>query len=361
MERYAHETAIDQYRAAVRIATSQPEGPERDRQELHLRHAMSQPLNARYGFASTVLEAELEQSLALAERLGDRRLQLLSLVGLFSTYVVQARLKDSYDVSIRALEGSHDEPAVIGQAHFSVAGSAFMLGRLVEALEHFAVVPELTLDQPLAVVGTRPEVHSEAWLSHALWLVDRVDEAHEHVEWAVARSVELDHAFSLAVALAYQTMLAQFDERRADVLPLAEKTLALCSRHGFTYYGQWGRILGGWAAGGSKGRAAFDEGLTGLDALGALIRRPYYLTLRADLQLTDGDVQGARDSLRLAHQLALKRSDVWWLPEVLRRRAKLEEGGARHALLQEAYDVAVAQGSQRLANRVMGEPAFGRA
>jgi hypothetical protein len=92
-----------------------------------------------------------------------------------------------------------------------------------------------------------------------------------------------------------------------------------------------------------------------------LIRRPYYLTLRADLQLTDGDIEGAKDSLRLAHQLALKRSDVWWLPEVLRRRAKLEEGGARHALLQEAYDVAVAQGSQRLANRVMGEPAFGRA
>ena len=34
------------------------------------------------------------------------------------------------------------------------------------------------------------------------------------------------------------------------------------------------------------------------------------LALRADLQLTDGDVQGARDSLRLAHELALKRSDV---------------------------------------------------
>jgi hypothetical protein len=360
MERYAHETAIDQYRAAVRLTFAQPEGPERDRLELHLRHAMSQPLNARYGFASTDLEAELERSLALAERLGDRRLQLLSLVGLFSTYVVQARLKDAYDVSIRALEGSQDEPAVIGQAHFSVAGSAFMLGQLQEALQHFALVPDLTVGQPLAVVGTRPEVHSEAWQSHALWLVDRVDEAHERVEWAVARAVELDHAFSLAVALAYQTMLNQFDERRSDVVPLAEQTLAVCSKHGFTYYGHWARILGGWAAGGSKGRAAFEEGLSGLDALGAQIRRPYYLSLRADLQLADGDDQGARDSLHLAHELALKTSDVWWLPEVLRRRAALEVGEAGHGLLQEAHDLAVAQGSVRLANRVTPEPAFGQ-
>jgi DNA-binding SARP family transcriptional activator len=359
MERYAHGTAIDQYRAAVRITFAQPESPDRDRRELHLRHAMSQPLNARYGFASTDLEAELERSLFLAENLGDRRLELLSLVGLFSTYVVQARLKDAYEVSIRALEGSRDEPAVVGQAHFSVAGSAFMLGRLGEALEHFALVPELTVDQPLAVVGTRPEVHSVAWQSHALWLVDRVDEAQERVEWAVARSVELDHAFSIAVASAYQTMLAQFDGRRSDVLPLAEQTLAVCSKYGFTYYGHWGRILGGWAAGGSKGRAAFEEGLSGLDALGGQIRRPYYLSLRADLQLADGDELGARDSLRLAHELALKRSDVWWLPEVLRRRAGLEEGEAAHVLLQEAHDLATAQGSQRLARRVMAEPTFG--
>jgi DNA-binding SARP family transcriptional activator len=359
MERYAHDTAIEHYRAAVRVVTSQPEGPDRDRLELRLRHGMSQPLNARYGFASAALEAELERSLVLAERLGDRRLQLLSLVGLFSAYVVQGRLLESYEVSKRALERGQDEPEVVGQAHFSVAGSATMLGRPLEGLEHFALVPGLTLDQPLAVVGTRPEVHSEAWRSHALWLVDRVDEAHECVEWAIARSVELDHAFSLAVAMAYQTMLAQFDERRDEVLRLAEETLAVCSRYGFTYYGHWARILGGWAAGGSKGRAAFEQGLSGLDALGAHLRRPYYLALRADLQRADGDVEGARETLRTAHELALMRSDLWWLPEVLRRRAQLEEGEVGHALLLEALALAEAQDSPRLADRLSGQTAFG--
>ena len=45
----------------------------------------------------------------------------------------------------------------------------------------------------------------------------------------------------------------------------------------------------------------------------------------------------------------MKRSDLWWLPEVLRKTAALEEPEAAEGLLKEAVDLATAQGSSRLA------------
>jgi DNA-binding SARP family transcriptional activator/tetratricopeptide (TPR) repeat protein len=360
-DRFAHETAIHHYRAACRLLSSSPPGAERDRHELRLRHAVSAPLNARYGFASTDLEGELLRSLVLAQSLGDTRLVALSLVGLFSTYVVQARMSEAYEVSRRALESSTDDADVLGQAHFAVGGSAMMLGRLGEGLEHFGVVPELTMDSPPAIVGTRPEVHSVAWEGHTLWLVDRDDEAKEHLAWAVKRAEDVDHPFSLAVALAYSTMHAQFEEDIEAVRALAARTTEFCAKHGFTYYGDWSKILAGWAAGGPRGVDAIDAGLAGLDSQGAMIRRAYYLSLRADLQLSLGDPDGARQTLVDAHELARKHSDLWWLPEVLRRLARLEEGDRARQLLTEAEALARSQGSVKLARRAASDlEAFGR-
>ncbi|MFL6181788.1 MAG: ATP-binding protein [Actinomycetes bacterium] len=359
-DRFAHDTAIHHYRAACRLLESTPASSQRDRHELRLRHAISAPLNARYGFASTELEGELTRSLALARHLGDTRLETLSLVGLFSTYVVQARMPEAYEVSRRALDSRSDEAEVLGQAHFAVAGSATMLGRPREGLEHFGVVPELTMEAPPSIVGTRPEVHSVAWQAHALWLVDRGDEARERLSWAIERAEQVDHPFSLAVALAYATMYAQFDENVDEVATTAARTTELCSKHGFTYYGDWSKILAGWAAGGRQGVAAIDGGLAGLDAQGALIRRSYYLSLRADLQLRDGDTEGAVETLRDAREMALKHSDLWWLPEVLRRLGALESGDRGLQLLREAEELATAQGSVKLASRAASDlAAFG--
>jgi len=343
--RFANEDAIEHYQEAVRLLGSAPQGPDRDRRELAVRHAMSQPINARRGYASPLLLETMERAVVLADNLDDGHLRALSLVGLFSPYAVQGRLQEAYEIALRALDVSGPYPDVLGQAHFSVAGAATMLGRLDEALRHFDVVPELTMHQPAALVGTRPEVHSRAWQAHALWLVGRPAEARELVEWAVRRSQEVDHPYSLAVALAYAAMLAQYDQRREDAGSLAAQTLELCERFGFAYYGDWSRVLAGWAEGGVRGLAAIERGLRGLEAQGAQLRHPYYLSLYADVLLTLGETARARAALEAASDDALRRGDVTWLPEVLRRLADRSGSRERVVLLKAALDTAYAQGS----------------
>ncbi|HEX5018601.1 MAG TPA: SARP family transcriptional regulator, partial [Actinomycetes bacterium] len=361
VERFAHDAAIDHFHAACRLLGSLPPGEERDRHELRLRHLVSAPLNARYGFASRELQDEVERGLELAERLHDRRLEVVSLVGLFSSFVVQGRVVEAYEVARRALAASDGQPEVLGQVHFAVGGSAMMLGRLDEGIEQFDLVPQLAMDRPAAVVGTRPEVHSAAWQGHTLWLVGRGEEARERLQWARERAEELDHVFSLAVALAYAAMHAQFEEDQERVVELAGLTSELCAKHGFRYYGDWAHILAGWASGGRIGLATIQDGLAGLNSQRAYIRRSYYLTLRADLELSEGMEDAARRTLRQAHELAIEKSDLWWLPEVLRRRALLEPEQVAKDLLQEACAVAEAQGSVTLARRAQADlAAFGQ-
>ncbi len=349
--RFANDDAIEHYQKALRLLRDQQPGTDRDREELSVRHAMSQPVNARHGYASPLLEATMDRAVLLAERLGDRHLLASSLVGLFSPYVVQGRLQEAYDVASRALAEAGDFPDVLGQAHFSLAGAAVMLGRIDEALEHFDVVPALTMGYPAALVGTRPEVHSRAWESHTLWLAGRPDEARDTVEWAVARSRDVDHPYSLAVSLAYAAMLAQYDGRRDDVVSLATQTGELCTRFGFGYYGHWATVLGGWAHGGREGLARIERGLGGLATDGARLRRPYYLTLYAEVLDELGDQDGAVRALRDARSDAGARHDVTWLPEILRGLARYESRETARSLAAEAELEARRQGSLGLVRR----------
>jgi len=350
--RFAYDHAIDHYTAARGQLARSPAGPQRDRQELQLLHAMSAPVNARHGYASPQLQDVLERAAELGARLHDRSLETLSLIGLFSAYVVQGRLPESYEVAVRALRRSEGQEAVEGQAHFAVAGAATMLGRHSEALAHFAVVPEMTLAWPPALVGTRPEVHSRAWEAHTLWLVGRTAEARAALDWALARAREVDHPYSLAVALAYDAMLAQFEGRRSAVAEAAATTEDLCRTYGFAYYGEWARILAGWALGGSAGLAKVRGGLSGLDELGAHLRRPFYRCLEAELLVEIGDVGGARATLQAAVEAARQRRDLWWLSEVLRRLALVDESRPDVDLLTTAMTVAAAQGCQSLTARI---------
>jgi hypothetical protein len=119
----------------------------------------------------------------------------------------------------------------------------------------------------------------------------------------------------------------------------------LCDRYGFGYYREWGLVLDGWSRGGTRGVDLARRGVANLVADGALARRPYWLSLLADLLDQTGDRDGAR------HTLDEAAADAWWLPEVLRMRARYDERDAAVVRLQEAADLAADQGSLALLDR----------
>jgi DNA-binding SARP family transcriptional activator len=352
---FANHKAIRHYRRAAEVLRRGPAGLDRDRTELAIRAAMAAPLNAQYGYASTEVQAVLERTRDLAERQGDTRLQLTSLVGLFGTRFVQGHVSESYEIALRSLELSHLHPDVMGQAHFAVAGSATSLGRHEQSLRHFALAHELCYGEVPSVVGTRVEVHARAWSAHALWLVGRGGDARHWCDWAVARAQEVEHPYSLAVAFAYAAITYQLCGDVERTLEFATRVQEICDRYEFAYYPQWGEILAGWCAGGAAGAEQIREGLRRLRDQGAQARQPYYLALLAQTLLSAGQGHAAGAVLESARSAAAVHDDRWWLPELYRLDARRHRGAAAGDLLRRAIAVADQQGAVQLARRAAGD------
>jgi DNA-binding SARP family transcriptional activator len=348
---FANRKAVGHYRRAAELLRQSPPGRERDVSELAIRAAMAAPLNAQHGYASPELQAVLERTRDLAERLGDTRLQLIGLVGLFGARFVQGHVAEAHEIARRSLELSHLHPDVVGQAHFAVAGSATSLGRHEPSLRHFTLAHELCYDAVPALTGTRIEVHARAWSAHALWLLGRDEDALHWCDWAIARAEQVEHPYSLTVALAYAAITHQL---RGDVdrtLEFARQMGELCDRFEFAYYGHWVPILAGWCAGGTAGADQIRDGLRRLRDDGALARQPYYLSLLAQTLLSAGQRDAAGAVLESARAAAAVHDERWWLPELYRLDARRHRGPAAADLLGRAVTLAEQQGAVALARR----------
>jgi len=351
---FANSKAIRHYRRAAELLRREPAGADRDERELAVRAAMAAPLNAQYGYASTEVQAVLERTHDLAERLGDTRLQLISLVGLFGTSFVQGHVAESYEIAQRSLELSHLHPDVTGQAHFVMGGSSTSLGLHEQSVHHFALAHELCYGEVPSVVGTRVEVHARAWSAHALWLLGRDDDALHWCEWAIARAEEVDHPYSLAVALAYAAITFQLLGDVERTLEYASRVREICGRYEIAYYGEWGMILAGWSAGGTDGAALIRQGLGNLRDQGALARHPYYLALLAETLLSAGQADTAAALLESARAAAAAHDDRWWLPELYRLSARCR-GAEPAGALARAVALAEQQGAVALARRAAAD------
>jgi DNA-binding SARP family transcriptional activator/tetratricopeptide (TPR) repeat protein len=351
---FANSKAIRHYRRAAELLRREPAGADRDERELAVRAAMAAPLNAQYGYASTEVQAVLERTHDLAERLGDTRLQLISLVGLFGTSFVQGHVAESYEIAQRSLELSHLHPDVTGQAHFVMGGSSTSLGLHGQSVHHFALAHELCYGEVPSVVGTRVEVHARAWSAHALWLLGRDDDALHWCEWAIARAEEVDHPYSLAVALAYAAITLQLLGDVERTLEYASRVREICGRYEIAYYGEWGMILAGWSAGGTDGAALIRQGLGNLRDQGALARHPYYLALLAETLLSAGQADTAAALLESARAAAAAHDDRWWLPELYRLSARCR-GAEPAGALARAVALAEQQGAVALARRAAAD------
>ncbi|HEX6467895.1 MAG TPA: AAA family ATPase [Streptosporangiaceae bacterium] len=348
---FAHAEAIRLHKEALSIIAGMPAGSARDGRELAVLEAMAAPLNAKFGYASPELQRTLERTVALAESLGRTDSLVSGLVGLWTSRFVQGRIADGYRTATRALALVDPDSELSAPAHFGVGGSAVSLGRPAEGLRHLGLAARLAGGAVSLIVGTRPDVHATAFAAHAQWLLGQDGDALAGCADAIALARAIDHPYSLAVALAYGGITHQL---RHD-LPRLKETVAelreLCGRYGFAYYSEWGLILDGWSRRDGSGVALARQGIDSLAAQGSLTRMPYWLSLLADLEARAGRPDDARASLDAALAAGRARDDLWWLPEVLRKRAAYDDAEGAAARLRSAARMAGGQGSTALLGR----------
>jgi DNA-binding SARP family transcriptional activator/tetratricopeptide (TPR) repeat protein len=348
---FANSEAVRCFRRCLELIAEQPAGRARDEEELDVLLEMCPPLNAIHGYASPQLQATLERSAHLAERLSRPRDLMSCVVGLFAVRFVQGHVTDAHDFAIRALDLSEAEPEMAGQAHLEMAGSLTSLGRLEEALVHFERCRELSRGSVSMIMGTLPEVHGVAWSAHAHWLLGNSEMAIASCREAVELARSKDHPYSLAVALGFSATTHQLVHDRASAGETASELIGLCERYSFGFYGQWGAVVDGWLRGGEAGAVRIQQGIDKLRSAGQYARMPYWLYLLADVMVQAGRTAAARGILDAALAAAEQQDEQWWMPEVLRVRARLLSRDAAVPMLRRAALLAKGQHSRVLQTR----------
>lgn len=347
--RFAHGEAIRLRTEALDLVRALPAGSARDRRELEVLEALAAPLNARDGYASPVLQARLVRSIDLARELGRRQSMLTASIGLWASQFVQGKLDDAHTTAARALEQVEPDSELAGPAYFAFAGSALSAGQPADAVRHFRTAFACTKGRPSLSIGTRPDVHGTAWSAHAHWLLGHEPAAARECRAAIVLARAIEHPYSLAVALAYGAITAQLRGDRDSLRHTVDELRELCERYAFAYYREWGLVLDGWYHRDERG---VEQGIATLRAQGSLTRMPYWLALLADVHADRGRPAAARAALDAALADGHARRDLWWLPEVMRLRARYDtEPQTAADRLRAAADLARAQGSLALLRR----------
>jgi tetratricopeptide (TPR) repeat protein len=354
----ANEEAIRCLTHALSLLGALPAGRDRDERELAIRSSLSAALNSARGYAAPAIEENLNRVFTLVRSHGQGEVPVRWLWVSFTLRFMLGDMKGTREVSEEALARSVSDPSCRCEAHHAMGGMLSCVGELDASREHFEA-SLLAYDErnpQRSALGSDLGVFAHAWYSHTLWLLGDERAALSHAEEGVALARRLDNKYSLALALAYAALLHQMRRDTERVLECAEAVVALCGQHGFGYYGDWARVLVGWALGQARptdGIQAIEAGLQGLDAQRGFARRPYYLSLLAETCSLAGNRDRAASILDTAIPMALERVELWWLPALYLQRSAFAPPAEREGMLRRALELARAQNGHGLEQRIL--------
>jgi len=160
-----------------------------------------------------------------------------------------------------------------------------------------------------------------------LWLLGYPDQARQWQEAALTQAQGLLHAYTLAQALLFSTILHQWCREAAVAQERAEAQRALCTEHGFAQYLAWSTILRGSALAAqgqwAEGLAQMRQGLAACRATGARSLGHWFHTLLAEACGRAGQVEEGLRALEEALKALQTTEDRLYEAEVYRLKGEL--------------------------------------
>jgi predicted ATPase len=319
--RYADAEAADMLRRALALCRNFPETTRRDHQELELLVTLGPVLVTTQGYSTLEVGDLYERALLLSRRLDDKEHVFPVLSGAWVFHAVRGQLEVARELAQQCLDLANHEgvPTLSVTGHFLLGSCNFHLGHMEGSKTH--------LDQALAAfsggshsalamfAGPDVGVFCRSYQSHVLWHLGNAEEAARKSEEALAAARQVSHPFSMAIALVYAAMLHVFRHEINQALTRAEEAVAVCRKHGFTYYLSVAEILSGWAIALSgdaqTGVARLREGLEAFRASGAELRLPFYHGLLAEACARAGHLGEALANISNAFAFQGKNGEVW--------------------------------------------------
>src|SRR5271166_466669 len=232
--RSAHGEAIAQFRKAITLLATQPEGAQRNTHEVALQLLLGGSLIADRGFAHPEVEAPFERARVLCEAVGAAGRLGIAQLGLANFYYNRGDVERGRALAaeVLALAEAQGSAELLVMAHQNVAEPEYYQGKFASSLTHCERA--LALYDParhseFLPTGSHIGVLALGYGAWNLWNLGWPDRALARAQEAVSLGRRLNHPFSMVRALFFETIIHRFrrdsarqQERAAEVVALSE-------------------------------------------------------------------------------------------------------------------------------------------
>lgn len=362
----ANSEAIDLLTRARALASEKQSGDIAEAQ-LRAEVALSIPLIAAYGYASTEVETLLTDALAHDPAIvGPENLFKLKRV-LWNCRQDQSRLDESLAVAMELqaqaeLAGRGDW---LRLAYRACGSNLLYQGELRDAEAYFRRGLTVTLpwvpEETLLEHGEEPEIISRTYLAWIAAIDGRIDEAQSEIEDAIAASRELALPIVTAFLGCIQVWVLYQERDYENAIHICDDYIELCKENGFPFWLSAFEMVRGWAgvmAG--EGRSAVEravKGLTAWKATGASLHLCTWNGVLGNAALAFGDLELAETAALEGLGASQRFGDRFLLTDVLLVKAQVEHKrgntSAAIATLEDCLQLATQQGVRMMQSKAM--------
>jgi class 3 adenylate cyclase/predicted ATPase len=338
-----------------------PDTPERQRQELEFRSALSAVLHAVRGLAAPETGHAYARTRELWEQLGSPSEFLGVPFGQsrYHMYRGEFDLAQRLDEDLLRLSRQRNDSGGLVLAHYSSGGTLMVAGRFASSRSHLeealALYDPISHSSLVHQGGIHPEVISQAFLGIVLFCLGFPDQASAQSSAAIAEARRLAHPPSLAGSLSLGSRLLSLVGDNAALLnEWADELVAVTTEQGFPYWRALGTIYSGWVKVKNgdvvKGMSLLRSGSTAYRATGAEVYMPHHTALLARACEIAGQIEEAVTLLNDALQIVERTGERWLEAELNRHTGQLllRQGHTEAAeeLYRKALSIAEEQGAK---------------
>lgn len=331
--RPAYDEAITHLSRGLELLEHVPDAAERARLEILLQMTLGAAIQASRG---PVEEAGLiyVRAQELCHQMGDKEQLYTAMWGQW--HVESQRMnfevaRHLVDDLLQLAEQQGREELLL-QAHHACWTTAFYDGRLElcneQAQQGIALYSPDCHRHQAALYGAHDAgvcCRNHAGLT--LWLLGYPERSVSQAQAGLVLAEEVENYYSLTQSLFISSMIQQSCGDLDATRSLAERLVRTASDAGAAVFRESGLVLRGWSSVRrgemAAGIAEMAEAIDALNAMGAGLRRSYFLWLLADAYRCTGDHARGLEQLAEATDLIAQRGEHWWEPEIHRLRGEL--------------------------------------
>jgi tetratricopeptide (TPR) repeat protein len=191
-----------------------------------------------------------------------------------------------------------------------------------------------------------PAVECLSYEALSEWHLGEIASCKTKMREAIGLAKELNDMAALGLALYWAGVLAHFERNPAEVERLASELIELSTRQTFASWLPGGVALRGWARSASgdtaEGISWIEHGIRDYQAIGAILRLPYFLALKAEALHLANRTCEALQAIREAEGVVERSEGRWWCAELHRLRGVfLATMGADQAEIEASFRAAI--------------------